>query len=111
MLLSACNAPAGTSFSLADLASRAAGAVVYQLHALGEADSLVALQTHARFRGLELPEASGRFLLTHLRRDMAGLCRWLDQLDQASLAAQRRLTVPFIREALSRLDSALPGAH
>jgi len=31
---------------------------------------------------------------------MASLCEFLDQLDEASLAAQRRLTVPFVREVM-----------
>ncbi|MGC8519703.1 MAG: HdaA/DnaA family protein, partial [Steroidobacteraceae bacterium] len=35
-------------------------------------------------------------------RDMAQLYALLDTLDEAALAAQRRLTVPFIREVLAR---------
>jgi chromosomal replication initiation ATPase DnaA len=31
---------------------------------------------------------------------MHSLCAILDRLDEASLAAQRKLTVPFLREAL-----------
>jgi DnaA family protein len=33
---------------------------------------------------------------------MTELCEWLDRLDRASLAAQRRLTIPFVREVLAR---------
>ncbi len=106
LLFTAPRAPAGVNFSLPDLASRAAGAIVYQLARLGDTDRIVALQTHARFRGLDLPEASARFLLHHLPRDMAGLCRWLDRLDRASLVTQRKLTVPFIREAFATDSSA-----
>jgi hypothetical protein len=32
---------------------------------------------------------------------MGPLCRWLDTLDRASLAAQRKLTIPFIRAHLA----------
>jgi chromosomal replication initiation ATPase DnaA len=35
---------------------------------------------------------------------MASLCDWLDRLDVASLVAQRRLTVPFVREVLALSD-------
>jgi DnaA-homolog protein len=35
-------------------------------------------------------------------RDLHSLFDILDQLDEASLAAQRRLTIPFIREALEK---------
>jgi DnaA family protein len=37
-----------------------------------------------------------------LPRDMAHLYSFLDQLDQASLIAQRRLTVPFVKEVLEQ---------
>jgi hypothetical protein len=36
---------------------------------------------------------------------MHSLCAVLDRLDEASLAAQRRLSVPFLRQAL---DNYLP---
>jgi DnaA family protein len=38
--------------------------------------------------------------LRRLPRDMVHLCAFLDQLDTASLAAQRRLTVPFVKEVM-----------
>ena len=38
--------------------------------------------------------------MRRLPRDMASLCGWLERLDHASLAAQRRLTVPFVRDVL-----------
>ncbi len=50
--------------------------------------------------GLELPRESASYLLHHLPRDMHTLCAMLDQLDEAALAAQRRLTVPFLRQVL-----------
>jgi DnaA family protein len=33
-------------------------------------------------------------------RDLASLTALLDRLDRASLAAQRRITVPFLRQTL-----------
>ena len=41
------------------------------------------------------------YLLNRVERDMAGLGRWLERLDRASLAEQRRLTIPFVRELLA----------
>jgi len=105
LLCTAQCAPAGLDFSLPDLASRASGAIVYQVTSLEDDDRVVALQTHARFRGIELPDRSARFLLHRVPRDMKGLYQWLDTLDQASLAAQRRLTVPFIRATLGGRDT------
>jgi DnaA family protein len=42
------------------------------------------------------------FLTRRAPRDFAALCRLLDELDLESLAAQRRLTVPFVRDWLAR---------
>ena len=45
-------------------------------------------------------------LVHRLPRDMHTLFSVLDELDLAALVAQRRLTIPFLREALeSRLQS------
>ncbi len=100
LLMTALGPPSVIAFSLPDLASRAAGAVVYRLEPLGEDAALVALKEHASYRGLELPDASARYLMRHVERNMSALCRSLEKLDAASMVSQRRLTVPFIRDVL-----------
>ena len=105
LLLAADRAPAAAGFTLADLASRAAAATVYRLNPLGDDGQRQALEEHARGLGLELDEATARYLLTRVEREVGELCRWLDRLDRASLVEQRRLTVPFVRKAL---ESAAP---
>jgi DnaA family protein len=102
LLLAARSAPAAIRFHLGDLASRAAGAIVYRLQALDDEQQLEALLEHARRRGFELDAATARFLQGRVQRGMTELCQWLDRLDRASLAAQRRLTIPFVREVLAR---------
>lgn len=100
-LLLAANAPAAQcGFRLADLASRGAGAVTYRLAPLTDDERAAALRLHAAARGLELDAAAAEFLLKRVARDMAALIKWLARLDRASLSAQRRLTIPFIREQL-----------
>lgn len=89
------------SFALPDLASRFAGALPLSLQTLDERAQRQALQWRARARGLELPDQSARYLQRHFRRDLPTLCRLLDTIDTAALQAQRRLTVPFIREVLA----------
>lgn len=101
LLLAAGAPPAAIAFELQDLASRASAAVVYQLKPLDDSGRLNALRMHAAARGLELSEAAGQYLLTRVSRDMGGLCSWLETLDAASLAAQRKLTIPLIRETLA----------
>jgi len=85
---------------LQDLKSRLTALTHYALRPLDEAQQREALRLRAHARGLELPEETLLFLQRHFARDMARLCGLLDQLDAASLAEQRRLTVPFIREVL-----------
>jgi DnaA family protein len=76
---------------------------VYQLHELDEAGQCAALRLRASMRGLELSEDAALYLVHRLPRDMHSLFGVLDRLDDASLAAQRRLTVPFLRDALEGL--------
>jgi len=54
----------------------------------------------SRWRGLELPDEVGQFLLRRTSRSSAALFSLLDRLDQAALTAQRRLTVPFVKSVL-----------
>jgi DnaA family protein len=101
LLMAANGPPQSLPFGLPDLASRATAAAVYRLQPLDDAGRLAALLRHAQRRGLELDDKTARYLALRADRDMGALCRWLDVLDERSLAAQRRLTVPFIRETLA----------
>ncbi|MFZ1906663.1 MAG: DnaA regulatory inactivator Hda, partial [Steroidobacteraceae bacterium] len=92
--------PALIGWSLRDLGSRLAASPVFQLRALDETGQQAALQLRAGLRGVELPEETSRWLQRRFPRDMRRLYELLDTLDQASLTAQRRLTIPFIREVL-----------
>lgn len=92
--------PALLKWALPDLGSRFAASAVFQLRVLDEAEQQMALQLRARLRGFELPDETSRWLQRRYPRDMRKLYELLDTLDQAALVAQRRLTVPFIREVL-----------
>ena len=106
LLLGAHVPPALIRWALADLGSRCTAAAVFQLRALDEIEQQEALRLRARLRGLELPEETSRWLQRRYPRDMHRLYELLDALDEAALAAQRRLTVPFIREVLARSGRA-----
>ncbi len=100
LLLSAQAPPALLSWVLPDLGSRCAAAAVFQLRALDESQQQQALQLRARTRGVELPDETARWLQRRFPRDMHSLYGLLDELDEAALIAQRRLTIPFIRSVL-----------
>jgi DnaA family protein len=97
-------APVALGLELPQLTSRLAGGLTLQLQPLDEADKLQALQWRAARRGLELTAEAGRYLVRHYGQDMGVLCAALDTIDQASLAAQRRLTIPFMRRVLGSPD-------
>lgn len=101
LLVAASEPPAALGWSLRDIASRFAAAPVFALQPLDEAGRMQALRLRARLRGVDLPDETVRFLQRRFPRDMQTLYRLLDTLDDAALAAQRRLTVPFVRDVLS----------
>lgn len=100
LLVSSHVPPRQLNCALADLQSRLSWGLVFQLKMLNDADRLLALLLHAKLRGLELTHEVAHYLLNHYPRDLRVLVQLLDQLDQASLASQRRLTIPFIKEVL-----------
>lgn len=94
--------PEELGLGLPDLVSRLCWGLLYRLQELNDAERLAALQLRAAHRGLDLPDDSGDYLLRRCPRDLPALCELLDRLDTASLAAQRRLTIPFVRSVLQR---------
>jgi DnaA family protein len=101
LVLGSALPPVASGIRLPDLASRLGGGLVLTVRALDDVGRIAALQLRAHLRGCELPDETAHYLLRRLPRDMAALCDFLDRLDGASLAAQRRLTIPFVREVLA----------
>ena len=101
LLVTAAKRPDHSGIQLADLVSRLSWGVIYVLKPLDEQTLFAAVTYRARARGLDLPEDTTRFLLRRFPRDLASLCELLDRLDQAALAARRRLTIPFVKAVLA----------
>jgi DnaA family protein len=108
MIFAAAAPPRAIVWGLDDWRSRAASCVVYQLQDLDDAGRIEALRLRAAQRGLLLPPETAEYLLRRLPRDLRSLLGILDRLDEASLVAQRRLTIPFIRDALEKLSETEP---
>jgi DnaA family protein len=102
-VLAAGSAPPAGLTLREDLRSRLAWGLVYQLRAPSDADKATYLRAEAARRGLRLPEEVLAYLLNHVPRDLASLNAVLDSLDRYSLASQRPLTLPLVREALQKL--------
>lgn len=99
-IISAQSPPAEMRFSLPDLKTRLSWGLTLWLRDFSDADKIEALSLRAKLVGLDLPAPVARFLLSNFRRDLPGLMALLEQLDKASLAAKRKLTIPFLKSFL-----------
>ena len=100
LVVAAAMSPRECPIELPDLQSRLARLATFKVRELDDDQRVRALQLRARHRGLELPDDTASYLLSRNRRDMASLYELLDRLDLEALRAQRRLTIPFVREVL-----------
>jgi len=100
LLYAARATPVQLPLVLPDLRSRLSQCTRIVLDPLDDAGRGDVLRERAHRRGLAIDDAAYDWLLRRVGRDLAGLTLLLDQLDRASLAAKRRITVPFLRELL-----------
>jgi len=100
VLYTARGIPDDIGLGLPDLRSRLQQCLRLVLDALDDEGRREVLRDRAQRRGLVLEDAALEWLLTRTDRDLGALVVLLDRLDRASLAAQRRITVPFLRQVL-----------
>jgi DnaA family protein len=94
------------ALGLPDLRSRLGACTQFALKALDDAERREVLKEQAALRGIQLDEVVLDWLFARYARDLGALLDLLDKLDHASLAAQRRITVPFLRDFLREADAA-----
>jgi len=102
LIYAARAAPPELGIDLPDLRSRLAHCLRLTLHSLSESQRRELLVARAQRRGLALEDAALDYLFRRVGRDLTTLTTLLDQLDRESLAAKRRLSVPFLKEVLER---------
>lgn len=100
LLVTGKNAPMQSDIQLLDLRSRLAAGLVLQISELSDEGKIIALQLHAHHRGLELSDEVAHYILRRTSRDLRTLISLLEKLDKASLAAARKLTIPFIKNII-----------
>lgn len=100
LVISADCPPHQLAIALPDLRSRLTWGEVYRLNDLNDEQKRTILQRYAYQKGLELSDEVANFLLKRLDRDLHILIEKLVELDHASLQAQRKLTLPFVKEIL-----------
>lgn len=103
LLVSGVSAPAQLS-ARDDLRTRLGWGLVYQVHALNDAEKTQALEQHGQVRGFILPREVTQYLLRHGRRDMPALLGLLDALDTHCLRLQRVPSVPLLKEVMQTFN-------
>jgi len=106
LMYAARDIPDAIGLGLPDLRSRLGQCTRITLSPLDEDGRRDVLRQRAQRRGLVLEDAALDWLLRRVGRDLGGLTALLDRLDRASLAAQRRITVPFLRQTLGSGEAA-----
>lgn len=89
-----------------ELQTRLGWGLVFHLHGLDDAEKRAALVQHAETLGFRLEPQVGDYLLSHTARDMQSLLRVLEALDRFSLETRRPITLPLLRQLLSRNNQA-----
>lgn len=107
LIFTAQAVPAQLNLSLPDLRSRLGACTQFTLKPLEDGERREVLKQQAALRGIELDDGVLDWLFARYVRDLGALLDLLDRLDQASLAAQRRITIPFLRGLLR--NSNEPG--
>jgi DnaA family protein len=100
LVVGAAKSPRDVRFALPDLASRLRAAACYRVAPMTDADKALLVERAAAERGLGLGPEVVPFLLSRVSRDPRDLLGIVDRLDRSSLAAGRRVTVPFVKREL-----------
>lgn len=100
ILIGAHTSPQSINFQLQDLKSRMGWDLVYQIKPLDDQDKIEVLQRRAKARAFDLPVEVAEYLVNRVRRDLPNLITLLDELEKATLAEQRKLTIPFVKSRL-----------
>lgn len=100
VLYTARDVPDALGLVLPDLRSRLSQCIRVALPTLDDEGRRDVLRDRAQRRGLILEDAAVDWLMTRTDRDLGSLVLLLDKLDRESLAAQRRITVPFLKQVI-----------
>lgn len=101
LLISLRDLPGALTFELEDLVSRLRHGLVIQLGIYRDDDRMTILQSRAEQRGLVMSDEVAVFILRRAPRKLAALLEILDRLDENSLRAQRKLTIPFVKSVMA----------
>jgi DnaA family protein len=97
--------PSHLECQLADFQSRLSWGLLLQLQMTGETDIGNIIKLRAGLLGIELSKEVIAYLLAHYSRQLSTQIEILHALDRASLSAQKRITIPLIKQTLAEYRS------
>ncbi|MCP5160253.1 MAG: DnaA regulatory inactivator Hda [Hahellaceae bacterium] len=100
LIVSAQVPPAALRVVMPDLLSRLSWGVVLPLKELDDQEKSEALKRRAAETGVELADEVISFIMRRSNRTLHELFDLFERLDEAAYKAQRRITVPFVKEIL-----------
>jgi DnaA family protein len=100
LCFAATNQPTQLPLRLADLRSRLQLCVSFEVSENDDATKAAIIRSRAQQRGIELKEDVMQYIMLRNSRNLHDLMAILDKLDTLSLAEQRRVTIPFVREIM-----------
>lgn len=101
LILSASCPPKYLDMQLPDLKTRMSWGLTLKLTSLSDEQQLNALAYKANALGFDIPKNVGRFIMTHYARDLISVWAILDKIEQATLIAQRKITIPFLKQIMT----------
>ncbi len=100
LILSTHTSPSELPIALADLKSRLLSGTSFQIQHIDDEGLETAFLNRAVERGLEISADVASFIFHRAPRSSKFAFEFLDKLDALSLAEQRKITIPFVRNAL-----------
>ena len=94
-----------SDFELNDLYSRLFSDRIYNISDLSDEDKINLMISRCSEKRLEVSEKVLNYIINNCSRDLYFLCAFINSLDYASLSTKRRVTIPFIKQAIKDLTS------
>jgi len=101
LVMSANISPVNIPLEVDDLKSRLSWDQVYAIKHPNDELKIQILKQKAASRSFELGDDVIEFIIRRVDRDLSSLIKILDEIDHASLAAKRKITIPFVKELIS----------
>lgn len=89
------------NLKLNDLSSRLISDKIFNIKDLNDEEKIEIMMSYCSDRGLEVSEKVLNYIINNCSRDLYFLCAFIKTLDHVSLSMKRRVTIPFIKKAIS----------